>query len=289
MTRPAHTLIAAALILLCCAAGCTVAPPAGSTGPAPLPGDVLPVSIKETPVQYADVNGVRLAYREFGSGEPLLVIVGFGATMEQANETAIGVMAERYHVVLYDHRGMGHSSAGNATPSIGLYADDAAALVPALGCESMHVYGTSMGSFIAQELALNHPGRVRKMILDSPAYSIRVPETEYLLAYVEGVAADPASPPGLRDEARAMLAWNGTEDRLPEIGKDVLIVVGTGDTITPPALSYRMAGAINGSWLVRFRGLPHAGGDVAPAEYGRTAVHFLAANGSWPLPSAVTG
>jgi pimeloyl-ACP methyl ester carboxylesterase len=247
------------------------------------------VSIKETPVQYADVNGVRLAYREFGSGEPLLVIVGFGATMEQANETAIGVMAERYHVVLYDHRGMGRSSAGNATPSICLYADDAAALVPALGYESMHVYGTSMGSFIAQELALNHPGRVQKMVLDSPAYSIRVPETEYLLAYVEGVAADPASPPGLRDEAGAMVAWNGSEDRLPEIGKDVLIVVGTGDTITPPALSYEMAGAINGSWLVRFRGLPHAGGDVAPAEYGRTAVHFLAANGSWPPPSAVTG
>ncbi|PKG33012.1 alpha/beta fold hydrolase, partial [Methanoregula sp.] len=227
------------------------------------------------PVQYADANGVRLGYREFGSGEPLLVIVGFGATMEQANDTAISVLAVNYHVFLYDHRGMGHSSTGNETPTIPLYADDAASLISALGHESMHVYGTSMGSFIAQELAIHHPGRVRKVILDSSAYSIQVPETRYLKDYLENIAADPASPPGLRDEARAMLAWNGTEDRLPGLHKDVLLVVGTGDIITPAGLSYRMAGQINGSWLVRFEGFPHAGGDVAPVAYGRTAVHFL--------------
>jgi pimeloyl-ACP methyl ester carboxylesterase len=221
------------------------------------------------------VNGVRLAYREFGCGEPLMVIVGFGATMEQANDTAISVLAANYHVYLYDHRGMGHSSTGTETPSIPLYADDAASLISALGHESMHVYGTSMGAFIAQELALNQPNRVRRMILDSSACSIRVPETQFLLDYVESVAADTASPPGLRDEARAMLAWNGTKDRLPAMDKDVLLVVGTEDTITPAVLSYQMAGQINGSWLVRFKGLPHAGGDVAPVTYGTTAVHFL--------------
>jgi pimeloyl-ACP methyl ester carboxylesterase len=239
------------------------------------------VSIAATPVQYADVNGVRLAYREWGDGEPLLVIVGFGVTMEQANETAIGIFASKYHVILYDHRGMGQSSAGNAAPSIGMYADDAAGLVQALGYDSMHVYGTSMGSFIAQELALGHPGTVRKMILDSPSYSIQVPETHDLNVYLESVASDPASPPGLRDEARAILAWNGTEERLPKIQKDVMLVVGTEDAITPDVLAVRMAEKINGSWLVRFRGLPHAGGGVAPEEYGRTALFFLGTNGSF--------
>jgi len=275
MTFPTHTIIIAAIILLCCTAGCISAPPALSPDKTSPATEYPLLSIRETPVQYADVNGVRLAYREFGSGEPLLVIVGFGATMEQANDTAISVLAANYHVFLYDHRGMGHSSAGNDAPTIALYADDAASLIPALGYESMHVYGTSMGSFIAQELALNHPVRVRRMILDSSACSIRVPETQYLLDYMESVAADTTSPPGLRDEARAMLAWNGTQDRLPDLHKDVLLVVGTDDTITPAVLSYQMAGQINGSWLVRFEGLPHAGGDVAPVVYGRTAVHFL--------------
>ncbi|HOV67130.1 MAG TPA: alpha/beta hydrolase [Methanoregulaceae archaeon] len=275
MTFPLHDVVIAAIILLSCTAGCLSAPPQVTNDRAPPGTEYPPLSIREAPVRYADVNGVRLAYREFGSGEPLLVIVGFGATMEQANDTAISVLAAHYHVFLYDHRGMGHSGTGNETPTIPMYADDAASLIPALGHESMHVYGTSMGSFIAQELALNHPDRVRKMILDSSAYSIRVPETRYLRDYMESVAADTASPPGTRDEARAMLAWNGTEDRLTALHKDVLLVVGTEDTITPPALSYQMAGKVNGSWLVRFEGLPHAGGDVAPVAYGRTAVHFL--------------
>lgn len=237
-----------------------------------------PVSIQDTPVQYVDLPGVRLGYREFGSGDPLLIIVGFGVTMEQANETAIGALASKYHVFLYDHRGMGHSGAGGEIPSIRGYADDAASLITALGYESMHVYGTSMGSFIAQELALNHPGKARRVILDSSSYSIRIPETKPLLEYVESVAADPVASPGFRDEALALLAWNGTWDRLHEIKQDVLLVVGANDTVTPSPLSYHLAGQINNSWLVRFPGLPHAGGGVAPEEYGRIALVFLDTN-----------
>lgn len=233
------------------------------------------ISIKDTPIQYHEVNGVRIAYREFGDGEPLLVIVGFGATMEQANDTAIGIFASQYHVYLYDHRGMGHSTGSSGTPTITRYAEDAAHLISALGYESMHVYGTSMGSFIAQELVLNTPEKVDKMILDSSSYSIRVNETQELVTYLDSVLSDPSSPQGLMDEAHALLAWNGTWDRLADIKNDVMLVVGTNDTITPDILSVRMGEQIASSWVIRFRDLPHAGGDVDPVRYGKTALFFL--------------
>ena len=191
------------------------------------------------------------------------------------NQTFIGILATKYHVYTYDHRGMGYSSDNNATPSISQYADDAAALVPALGYDSMHVYGVSMGSSISQQLVIDHPERVRKLVLDSTTYSIRVPETGKLLGTIEAVAADPAQPRGLREEADANLAWNGSWDHLSGVHKDVMLVVGTDDILTPDPVSVRMAGQINGSWLVRFKGLPHVGSHYAPVEYGENALAFL--------------
>jgi pimeloyl-ACP methyl ester carboxylesterase len=179
---------------------------------------------------------------------------------------------------------MGYSSFANATPTMHLYADDAAGLIQALGYDSMNVYGESMGSSTAQQLVIDHPGRVRKLILDSSTYDARVPECGHLYAILRQAAYDMNQTPGLRSEAQANLAWNGTWDVLDGIQKDVMIIVGTADTTTPDAVSARMAGQINGSWLVRFRGLNHIGSRYAPVEYGKTALFFLGTNQS-PLAS----
>jgi pimeloyl-ACP methyl ester carboxylesterase len=238
-------------------------------------GQPQAVSFNLTPVEYVNANGVMLGYREFGSGDPILMIMGFGGTINQWNETFIGILASKYHVYTYDHRGMGYSSDNNATSSIALYADDAAALMTALGYDSMHVYGISMGSSVSQQLVIDHPERVRKLVLDSTSYSIRIPETKKLLEGIEAIDADPTQSPGIRKEAQANLAWNGTYDGLSGIQKDVMLVVGTADDITPDAVSVRVAGKINGSWLVRFKGLPHVGSSYAPVEYGENALTFL--------------
>ena len=255
---------------------------AGCTGtPCPVPPVVQEarhspaVSYNATPVQYAQVNGVMLGYREFGSGEPVLMLQGFGATMDNWNETFIGILASEYHVYLYDHRGMGNSSDNNATPTISLYADDAAGLMTELGHDSMHVYGVSMGSSISQQLAIDHPERVRKLVLDSNSYSVRIPETRKLLGNIEAAASSPAMPEGIRREAQANLAWNGSWDGLSGINKEVMLVAGTSDDLTPDTVSVRMAGQINGSWLVRFKDLPHVGSHYAPVEYGENALTFL--------------
>ncbi len=60
-----------------------------------------------TPVHYAEVNEVRLGYREYGSGEPVLLFEEFGATMDTWNVTFVSILASKYHVYIYDHRGTG--------------------------------------------------------------------------------------------------------------------------------------------------------------------------------------
>ena len=269
-------LVMAVTICLLAAAGCTGT--SGSAQPAATSQEVtqLPVvSFAATPVQYADVNGVRLGYREFGSGEPLLMVMGFGGTIDGWDETFIGILASKYHVYTYDHRGMGYSSDNNATPSISLYAEDAAALMPVLGYDSMHVYGVSMGSSISQQLVIDHPERVQKLVLSSSSYSVRIPATTKLLGDVESTAVDPDVTEGNRREALAILAWNGTYDGLAGIKKDVMLIVGTSDDLTPDSVSVQMAGQIEGSWLVRFKGVPHAGSMYAPVEYGQSVLNFL--------------
>lgn len=236
------------------------------------------VSFNETPVQYAEVNGVTLGYREFGAGEPLLMIEGFGATMDNWGETFIGILASKYHVYTYDHRGMGYSGDSESTPSISQYAEDAAALMSALGYERMHVYGASMGSSISQQLVIDHPDKVQKLILDSNTYSVLIPETKVLHSIIETVAVNASEPQGLRNEAKANLEWNGSFDGLSGISNDVMLVVGTEDVLTPQEVSLQIAGEINGSWLVRFKGLPHTGYHQAPVQYGQSALNFLAMN-----------
>jgi len=268
-------VIAATIYLLATAGGTSISgtvQPEGSAVDQP-----LAVSFNSTPVQYAQVNGVTLGYREFGSGEPLLMITGFGDTIDDWNQTFIGILASKYHVYTYDHRGMGYSSDTNATPtpSIAEYADDAALLMTAIGHDSMHVYGVSMGSSISQQLVIDHPERVRKLVLDSATYSIRIPETKRLLGIIEAIDVDTTRSQGIREEAQANLAWNGTYSGLSGIRKDVMLVVGTADNTTPDSISVRMAGQINGSWLVRFKGLQHDGSNYAPVEYGENTLAFL--------------
>ncbi|WP_067048695.1 alpha/beta fold hydrolase [Methanofollis ethanolicus] len=274
--------ISCSLICLCLllTAGCTGTADTGTsaTPTATLLPSTLPVSFNDTPIQYADVNGVSLAYREFGAGEPLLLITGFSEVMEDWNETFVGILAGQYHVYIYDHRAMGHSGDTDAPYTLPQLSDDAAGLMDALGYESMHVYGVSMGSSVSQQLVIDHPETVRKLVLSSSTYSARLNETKKLYDTLVACAGNASQPLGLQKEASANLAWNGSYDGLSGITKDVMLIVGTADEVTPDAVSVRMAGQIPGSWLVRFKGIPHVGSSYAPEEYGTTVLTFLGMN-----------
>jgi pimeloyl-ACP methyl ester carboxylesterase len=134
--------------------------------------------------QFAKVGDVELCYETFGdpADRPLLLIMGLGTQMIAWHEDFCTQLAERgFYVIRYDNRDVGRSTRFDGFPppktvelitqrprrlayTLRDMADDAAGLLTALGIESAHVVGASMGGMIAQLFAIHHPDRVRSLV-----------------------------------------------------------------------------------------------------------------------------
>jgi pimeloyl-ACP methyl ester carboxylesterase len=110
------------------------------------------------------VNGIDLHYVEAGSGDPLLLIMGFGGD-HLAWAFQVPAFSANYRVISFDNRGAGQSSVPDEPYTTRMMADDAVGLLDVLGIERAHVLGVSMGGMIAQEVALSHRQRVRSLQL----------------------------------------------------------------------------------------------------------------------------
>ncbi len=115
------------------------------------------------------VNGVRLHYEESGGGAPILCIHGAGSSA-LAWAGAVERLARLGRVIAYDRRGCGRSERPEPyeRTTVSEHADDAAALLDALAPAPAVVVGRSFGGWVATELALRHPGRVRALVLLEP-------------------------------------------------------------------------------------------------------------------------
>jgi pimeloyl-ACP methyl ester carboxylesterase len=111
------------------------------------------------------VGEIELDYERSGSGPPLLLIMGMSGTALHWGEPFLEALREDFELIAYDHRGVGQSSRLQGPTTIVEMAEDAAGLLGALGLDSAHVLGISMGGMIAQELALAHSERVRTLTL----------------------------------------------------------------------------------------------------------------------------
>ncbi len=113
---------------------------------------------------FVDSNGIRLYYEERGTGEPLLLLMGITAPGSVWQKHADD-WSKEFRCIIPDNRGVGLSDKPAGAYSTEQMADDHAGLLGALGIESARVVGCSMGSTIAQQLALRHPQLVRSMVL----------------------------------------------------------------------------------------------------------------------------
>ncbi len=112
----------------------------------------------------ANVNGVNLYYEIHGQGEPLIMIMGFGGT-QSGWIFQRRAFQKHFQVITFDNRGVGKSDKPDGPYSIRMMAEDTAGLMDYLNIDKAHVLGVSMGGYIAQELAINHPQRVKKLVL----------------------------------------------------------------------------------------------------------------------------
>jgi pimeloyl-ACP methyl ester carboxylesterase len=111
------------------------------------------------------VGDIELDYERRGSGPPLLMIMGRSGTYSHWGEPLLEDLERDFELILYDHRGVGASTRLDGPITIREMARDAAGLIGALELDSAHVLGISMGSMIAQELALAEPQPIRTLTL----------------------------------------------------------------------------------------------------------------------------
>jgi pimeloyl-ACP methyl ester carboxylesterase len=113
------------------------------------------------------VNDINIYYEIHGEGFPLVMIHGFNANLDWWPPYLIDEVSKNFKTLFFDNRGAGRTDKPDIEYSMKMMADDTVSLMDALNIERAHVLGISMGGYIAQELVLNYPEKVEKLVLCS--------------------------------------------------------------------------------------------------------------------------
>jgi pimeloyl-ACP methyl ester carboxylesterase len=144
-------------------------------------------------------NGTQYTYRDAGEGQvPLVLLQHFRGNLDNWDPELIDALASARRVVTFDNAGVGGST-GTTPDTVEQMARDAIAFLTAMGIAQADILGFSIGSFIAQEIALTRPGVVRRLILASSAPQGAAGMHGWAPEVIEGVGTPDISPGGVLD------------------------------------------------------------------------------------------
>ena len=135
------------------------------------------MTITETPVKSADAstlrvaagNAIEYAYRELGDGDvPFVLLQHFRGNLDNWDPALVDALATDRRVISFDNVGVG-ATTGETPNTIEAMAHDAIAFIEALNLQRIDLLGFSIGSFVAQEIALIRPDLLRRVVLASSA------------------------------------------------------------------------------------------------------------------------
>ena len=266
----------------------------------------------------AFANGINIAYKSEGQGNPLVLIMGFAGTRGSWIFQR-KVFKKHCQVITFDNRGVGRSDKPSEQYSIRVMADDTVALMDHLGIRRAHILGVSMGGMIAQEIAIRHPERVEKLVLgctfarsdetgghtadyyrslghpgaSSDAELRGVPTwkvlaADFSLAFnnkLYQLIVTPLASLYARFTATEGLALqyeallgHDALDRIHLIQSPTLVITGTEDRVIRPASSEVLANRIPNAKLVRIEGGSHAFFVAMKSRFNREVLDFLGEN-----------
>ena len=277
------------------------------------------IAAPRTSVPYAANRGVRIYWQEWGSGPPVLLIMGLSFNLDMWFRV-VPWLVQSHRVIAFDNRGVGRSDAPRGPYTIRIMAEDAMSVLrDAQVNEAVHVLGASMGGMIAQELVLSYPEAFRSLVLActacGPLYRLAWPNwrrspslKEWVLlrgevrerSLVRLLYADTTAqqqidedirmrllrPPtlkGVLSQFAAILVWSSYH-RLPQVRIPTLVVHGEDDHVLPVANGRIIARRIPGAEFMLIKQAGHMLGTDQPEICMRELTRFLQRVESYESP-----
>lgn len=262
------------------------------------------------------IGDAEIYYEEHGTGETVLLVAGLGGAGAYWNPNLPG-FSSRYRTIVHDHRGTGQSTQSRIKYSIEQMADDLLRLMDALGIEKAHLVGHSTGGAIGQVLALDHPERLKSLVIYA-SWTRSDPFMRRVMAARRSLVTDTGSlaylqttpvflypdwwvnandallvqreqrgeqtfPPAEIASSRidAVLAFDRA-DSLHNIRTPSLVLCARDDFLTPPYFSEALAREIPDSELVILPNGGHACSEVVVDRFNRVVFDFIDAHSSQP-------
>jgi pimeloyl-ACP methyl ester carboxylesterase len=256
-----------------------------------------------------NINGAQLAYRESGSGAPLIFLHAFPLNQTMWDDQ-VTFFSPKYRVITFDWRGFGESSLGPAPSTMTVFAQDLTALLDELRIDRAAICGLSMGGYAAFSFLRNHPDRISALILSDTRATAdneegkrgryemaELARSEGSSAIVELMiprligATSLQNDPQIAERVKAMIESSQAEgiaqalsgmaerldstDLLSQIKCPTLIIVGNEDKLTPPSEAEKMSQAISGSTLEVIVNAGHLPNIEQPEIFSRAILNFL--------------